>query len=163
LSAPAGIIAPELKRLRKLLARKRREPIRIIIATDPTRPVRTLNIPRFLPVALLTASAILILGAIGLSFSTWSMSGTITGLKNRVMAMMQLADTMAMDSESVAHAGTLGQDDGSAVHVRKPSGGQGRFVIEAVNSNEQVEVVLDLASGDMDEASYRSTPDRVAL
>jgi uncharacterized protein YcbK (DUF882 family) len=153
-SAPDGIIAPELKRLRKLLARKRRDPIRIIIATDPTRPVRTLTIPRSLPALLLAASAILILVAIGLSFSTWSMRGTISGLKNRVVAMMQLADDMAIPPEGIAQANTLGPSDGA--HVRKPTGAQARFTIEAANTGEQVEVLLDLASGDMDEATYRA-------
>jgi uncharacterized protein YcbK (DUF882 family) len=154
--SPDGIIAPELRRLRKLLARKRHEPIRIIITTDPTRPVRTLTIPRFLPAALLAASAILILVAIGLSFSTWSMKSTISGLKNRVMAMMQLADNMAMTPEGIAQADMFGGNGGLATHVRKPSGGQGRFTIEAANTGEEVEVVLDLASGDMDEAAYRA-------
>jgi uncharacterized protein YcbK (DUF882 family) len=159
-SSPDGIIAPELRRLRKLLARKRREPIRIMIATDPTRPVLTFTIPRLLPGALLTILSTLLMAAIILSFNTWSMSGTIRGLKNRVMAMMQLADGVAMGSPAVAQtglqAGVLGAGPEAAVRVHKASGGQGRFLIEAANGNEQVEVVLDLASGDMDEASYRA-------
>jgi uncharacterized protein YcbK (DUF882 family) len=154
-SAPDGIIAPELKRLRKLLAQKRRDPIRIIIATDPTRPVRTLTIPRFVPAALLVASALLVAIAVGLSFSTWTMSGKLTGLKNRVVAMMKLADDMATAPESVAQAGVL-RPSLSAVNVHKPSGAQARFTIELATSGEQLEVVLDLASGDMDEASYRA-------
>jgi uncharacterized protein YcbK (DUF882 family) len=156
MTAPDGIIAPELKRLRKLLAQKRRDPIRIIIATDPTRPVRTLTIPRFVPVALLTASALLILIAIGLSFSTWSMSGKLAGLKNRVVAMMQLADDMAISPERVAQADVLSAGSNLATHVRKPVGAQGRFTIEATSVGEQLEVVFDLASGDMDETTYRA-------
>src|SRR5512138_353824 len=155
MTAPDGIIAPELKRLRKLLAQKRRDPIRIIIATDPTRPVRTLTIPRFVPVALLSASALLILIAIGLSFSTWSMSGKLAGLKNRVVAMMQLADDMAISPEGVAQADVLNPASNLATHVRKPAGAQGRFTIEATSVGEQLEVVFDLASGDMDATTYR--------
>lgn len=154
--APDGIIAPELKRVRKLLAKKRHEPIRIIIATDPTRPVRTLTIPRFLPAALLYAAAVLLLTAIGLSFSTYSMWGRIAGLKHRVMAMMQLTDNVAIPPEGIAQAGVLGLSDAPAMHVRPPSGGRGRFVVEAVNTGEQVEVAIDLASGELDQGSYRA-------
>ena len=154
-SAPDGIIAPELKRLRKLLAQKRRDPIRIIIATDPKRPVRTLTIPRFVPAALLAASALLVAIAIGLSFSTWTLSGKLTGLKNRVVAMMKLADDLATAPESVAQSGVL-RPDTSAVSVHKPSGIQARFTMELATSGELLEVGFDLASGDMDEATYRA-------
>ena len=154
--APDGIIAPELRRLRKLLARKRREPIRIIITTDPTRPVRTLTIPRRLPAVVLVAAAVLLVLDLGLGVSTWSMSGTIAGLKHRVVAMMQLADNRAIPGEGVAQASMLGAGDGPAAPLRKPSGARGRFVIEAANTGEEVEVVVDLASGDVDEATYRA-------
>ena len=153
MTSPAGAIAPELKRLRKLLARRKRAPIRIIITTDPTAPVRTLTIPRFVPLAFLVASTILVFASIGLSFSTWSMSGTVSGLKNRVMAMMQLADNMAM-SPLQSEAG--GNTQTGSLHLSKPIRGQGRFSIETANASEQVEVVLDIASGDLDEASYRA-------
>jgi len=155
-TSPDGIIAPELRRLRKLLARKRREPIRIIIAIDPKRPVLTLSIPRFLPATLLAVVGLLLFVAIVLSFSTWSMNGTIHGLKNRVMAMMQLADGVAMDTKASVQAGVTGEGGGAAVRIHKPSGAQGRFLIEAANGNEQVEVVFDLGSGDLEEASYRA-------
>jgi uncharacterized protein YcbK (DUF882 family) len=153
-TSPDGIIAPELKRLRKLLARKRREPIRIIITTDPTRPVRTLTLPRFLPVALLAGLAVLVTVAIVLSFSTWTMSGTIVGLKNRVMAMMQLADSVALPAPGIVQAGMF--DKGAPLHLHKPSRGRGHFTVEAANTGEQVEIGFDLGSGDMDEASYRA-------
>src|SRR5512140_2939533 len=154
-SAPPWTAAPELKRVRKELARKRRAPIRIILATDPSRPVRTLTIPRFVPAAVLVASGLLVLASAGLSFSTWSLSSSVGRLKNRVMAMMQLADDLALHPQGVAQAGTLGADDAATVHPRKPSGEKGRFTIEA-NGSEQVEVVVDLASGEVDEASYRA-------
>jgi len=153
-NAPDGIIAPELIRLRKLLTQKRRDPIRIIITTDPTRPVRTLTIPRFLPVALLAGLALLVVISAGLSFSTWTMSGTITGLKNRVMAMMQLADDMAISPEGSAQADMLGSSRSPALHLR--SGAQGRFTIEAINSGEQLDVAFDLGTGEMDADMYRA-------
>ena len=155
-NSPDGIIAPELRRLRKLLTRKRREPIRIIIVTNPSRPVRTVTIPRLLPAALLAALSTLLVVAVVMSFSTWSMNGTIHGLKVRVLAMMQLADGVAMGPQGIAQAGMFGAGSEPTVHVHNPNGGQGRFTIEAANDNEQVEVVLDLASGDMDEVSYRA-------
>jgi hypothetical protein len=113
-TAPSITAAPELTRMRRELARKRREPIRIIIATDPNRPVRTLTVPRTLPAVLLASSAILVLAAIALSFSTWSMSDTVAGLRKRVLAMVQLADTMALHPEellprSTSQHGTPGE------------------------------------------------------
>jgi uncharacterized protein YcbK (DUF882 family) len=152
-SAPDGIIAPELKRLRKLLAQKRRDPIRIIIATDPLRPIRTFTIPRFVPAVLLAASALLVVMAIGLSFSTWTMRGKLVGLKHRVVAMMKLADDLAIAPEGIAQADML-RPGVSAIH--KPGGAQAHFTLESSASGEQLEVGFDLASGDMDEATYRA-------
>ena len=153
-SSPDGIIAPELRRLRKLLSRKRREPIRIIIATDHTRPVRTLTLPRLLPVAFLGTLAMLLIIAMVLSFSTWIMRGTIHLLKHRVMAMMQLTDGMAMRPNGVAQASLFSNRGEASVRLRKPGGEKGHFTIEAVNSGEQIEVVFDLATGDMDVDNY---------
>jgi uncharacterized protein YcbK (DUF882 family) len=154
-NAPPWTNAPELKRVRKELARKRREPIRIIIASDPSRPVRTLTIPRFLPTTILIAAAALLVTAVGLSFSTWSLSGSVRRLKSRAVAMMQLADGMALHPQGIAVAGTFRQS-GLTTRTHKPSGAQGRFTIEAANFGEQIDVVVDLASGEIDEASYRS-------
>ena len=154
-SLPPWTAAPELRRVRKELARKRREPIRIIIASDPSRPVRTVTIPRFLPTAVLATAAALLIASVGLSFSTWSLSSSVSRLKRRAVAMMQLADGMALHPQGIAVAGTYRQS-GAALQTRKPSGALGRFTIEAANFDEQVEVVLDLASGEVDEASYRA-------
>lgn len=154
-SAPPWTAAPELRRVRKELARKRREPIRIIIASDPSRPVRTLSLPRFLPTAVLVAAALLLVAAVGLSFSTWSLSSSVGRLKSRVVAMMQLADGMALHPQGIAVAGTLRQG-GVTFRTHRPSGAQGRFTVEAANFGEQVELVVDLASGELDEASYRA-------
>jgi len=139
--------------VRKELARKRREPIRIIIASDPSRPVRTWSLPRYLPTTLLVAATVLLAASIGLSLTTWSLSGSVARLKHRVVAMMQLADGMALHPQGIAVAGTLRQ--GAPLHPRKPSGAQGRFTLEG-GANEQIEIVVDLASGEIDETSYRA-------
>jgi len=153
-SSPDGVIAPELRRLRKLLSRKRREPIRIIVTTDPTRPVRTLTIPRFVPAAFIGMLVTLLLIAMVLTFSTWTMSGTISLLKHRVMAMMQLADGVAMSPEGIAQASMFSGRNDASVHLRKPSGEKGHFAIENANNGERTEVVFDLATGDLDVDSY---------
>jgi len=155
-TVPHWSAAPELKRLRRELARKRREPIRIIIATDPTRPVRSLTIPRYLPAALLAASIMLVLAAIGLSFSTWSMSGNLAKLRGRVVAMMQISDNLALRPQGIAQASMLPRAGGFALPLHKPSGAQGRFVLEGANVGERVDVVFDLGTGDLDQASYRA-------
>jgi uncharacterized protein YcbK (DUF882 family) len=147
--------------MRRELGRKRREPIRIIIATDPNHPVRTLTIPRILPTVLLASLAALVLFALALSFSTWSMRDTVASLRARVVAMVELADAVALHPEgllspSTAPNGKPVQSDGLARPIRKPSRSQGRFVIEGPINGERVEVILDLASGDMEESSYRA-------
>jgi uncharacterized protein YcbK (DUF882 family) len=148
--------APELKRLRKELARKRREPIRIIITTDPTRPVRTLTIPRYLPLVLLAAATVLVIAAVGLSFTTWSLRGHLAKLRGRAVAMMQMADNLALRPQGIAHAGMFPRGQGLAPLLHKPGGTQGRFAIESANASEQVDVVFDLATGDMDADAYRA-------
>jgi len=120
------------------------------------RPVRTLTIPRLLPAGLLAASALLVVIAIGLSFSTWTMSGKLAGLKNRVVTMMKLADDMAISPEGVAQADVLRPSANPAIHVHKPSGAQARFTLETASLGEQLEIAFDLSSGDMDEATYRA-------
>jgi uncharacterized protein YcbK (DUF882 family) len=153
---PQRIVAPELKRMRLHLSRKRREPIRIIIATDPCRPVRTLTIPRCLPMILLTASALLVLFAIGLSFNTLSMRGTVNHLRNRVLSMVKLADTMAVDPLTVTRASFFAHGDGfkGESYVRKPSSMEGRFVLESVNTGESINVVLNMTTGELSADSY---------
>jgi len=155
-NAPRWFAFPELKRLRRELARKRREPIRIIITTDPRRPVRTLSIPRYLPVALLLASAVLVIVAVVLSFSTWSLRGNLTKLRGRVVSMMQISDNLALHPQGIVEAGMLPQHQGLASPLRKPGGAQGRFTIESGNANEHVDVVFDLGTGEMDEGAYRT-------
>ena len=105
---------------------------------------------------MLAGSAVLLLIAIAASFSTWSMSGTVNALKGRVVAMMQMADTMALQPQSVAQAATFGDDQGSPLHIRKPSGNVVHFTIETASTNEQMDVAIDLAKGEMDESTYRS-------
>jgi uncharacterized protein YcbK (DUF882 family) len=153
---PQQTLAPELKRMRLKLSRRRREPIRIILTTDPCSPVRTLTIPRSLPTILLTASVLLVLFAIGLSFNTWSMRMTVSHLRNRVLSMVKLADTMAVDPLAVSQAGFLAHGDGfgGASFVRKPRGMEGRFILESVNTGESVEVILSLATGELSVDSY---------
>jgi uncharacterized protein YcbK (DUF882 family) len=54
----------------------------------------------------------------------------------------------------MAVAGTFRQG-GAAFQTHRPSGAQGRFTVEG-GANEQVEVIVDVASGEVDEASYRA-------
>ena len=57
------------------------------------------------------------------------------------------------DGRVLASVSTLG---GDLPAVRRPSGQVGRFTIESVNTGESVEVVLDLASGEVEATSYRA-------
>jgi uncharacterized protein YcbK (DUF882 family) len=152
MAAPSDDSTTELRRIRKQQAvRPRRERLRIVIASDPERPIRTLTLPRALPtVATLVASA-LVLATVLLICGSWHMSGSVHSLEHRVRAMVQAADSVALHP--------LPDEAGRAAEpasVRRPTGETGRFVVESVNNGESTEVRLDLASGEVEARSYRA-------
>jgi uncharacterized protein YcbK (DUF882 family) len=146
-------IAATLKRIRKEAVRPRRERrLRIMIAGDPQRPVRTLTLPRALPTLISLAGAALLLVTIVLLCGSWRMSATLGGLEHRVRSMMQVADIVALHPLRGAEArGAAGHRP--ALHA--PAGGLGRFTLESANTNESMEVRINLASGEIEPASYR--------
>src|SRR5664279_1608314 len=90
-------IAEILKRIRKEAVRPRRERrLRIMIACDPQRPIRTLTLPRALPTLISLAGAALLLATIISLCGSWRMSANLGGLEHRVRSMMQVADTVAL-------------------------------------------------------------------
>lgn len=149
--AKADKALPDLERIRKEAAAPRRERLRIVIAGDPSRPIRTLSLPRGLPKIVSIVALVLVLGTAALIAGSWHMNGSLARLEGRVQAMVQAADTVAQhplpDAERVV--------GGEGAAPRRPSGEKGRFVIESVNTGESVEVRLDLASGEVEASSYR--------
>jgi uncharacterized protein YcbK (DUF882 family) len=143
---------PDLRRIRKEAQRPRRERLRIMIATDPHRPIRTLVLPRVLPTVITLAGLALVVTTVLLICGSWQMKGTLAGLEHRVRAMVQAADTVALHPVR----GGEGPAEGAAtLAVRVPAGDVGRFVIESANTGETVEVRVNLASGEVEAASYR--------
>ena len=152
--ADARRSVPELERIRREAAAPRRERLRIVIASDASRPIRTLTLPRGLPRAV-TITALLLIALTGaLIAGSWHMNGSLRRLDNRVQAMVQAADTLAMHPLPGAIEAEAELPAGAG--ARRPSGQKGHFTAHLVNTGEEVEVHLDLASGEVEASSYRA-------
>jgi uncharacterized protein YcbK (DUF882 family) len=149
---------PELERIRKEASAPRRERLRIVIASDASRPLRTFTLPRGLPRAVSLVALVLILTTVVLIAGSWHMNGSLQRLEGRVQAMVQAADTVALHPlPGLADVAAAEADvTGAGAAARRPTGEKGRFVIESVNRGETVEVRLDLASGEVEAKSYRA-------
>src|SRR6266700_1245807 len=150
----ARLISETLKRIRKdkEASKPRREArLRIMIASDPNRPIRTLTLPRAAPTVVTLLGASLVVVTILLLCGSWRMSTTMGGLEQRVRSMMQMADTVALHPlrEGEAHA------EGRRAALRPPSGEIGHFTLESANNGESMEVRINLASGEIEPESYR--------
>ncbi len=149
---PTTTIAETLRQLRKERERPRRDRrLRIMIATDPERPIRTLVLPRALPMVISLIGAALLLATVILLCGSVRMSETLGGLERRVRSMMQVADTVAMHP---LHEGDA-RADGRMPTVRPPSGEIGHFTLESSNTGERMEVKINLTSGEIEPESYR--------
>lgn len=142
---------PQVLQIRKELARPRREPLRIIIAADPKRPVRTVVLPRLLPLVVVGVAAALILVALGLSFTSWRLGSSVGRLQGRVAQMVHAAEDVAQHPLPV-----MMTTAGVVPTVLKPVGNKGQFTLESVNTGAQLVVTIDLASGEVEPASYRA-------
>ncbi len=145
-------VAETLRQLRKQPQRPRRDRrLRIMIACDPERPIRTLVLPRALPMLISLIGAALLLATVILLCGSVRMSETLGGLERRVRSMMQVADTVAMHPlrEGDARAG------GRTPSLRPPSGEIGHFTLESANTGESMEVKINLTSGEIEPESYR--------
>jgi uncharacterized protein YcbK (DUF882 family) len=146
---------PELERIRRESAAPRpRERLRIVIATDASRPIRTFTLPRGLPRAV-TIIALLLIATTGVLIAgSWHMNGSLRQLDSRVQAMVQAADTLALHPLPGATEATA--DLSATTAVRSPSGDKAHVVLHLVNTGEEVDVRLDLASGEVEPSSYRA-------
>jgi uncharacterized protein YcbK (DUF882 family) len=96
-------------------------------------------------------AGLLVVTTAGLLAGSWRLNGSVNRLEGRVHEMVLAADTAAMHPLP-----ELGEGEGATASPRRPTGQKGKFVLESVNTGERVEVVLDLASGEVEPASYRS-------
>jgi uncharacterized protein YcbK (DUF882 family) len=150
--SPPRSSAAELRRIRKELSRRQRAPWRVIIASDPDRPVRTFVLPRALPRIIAGLVGGLVLFALGSSFTSVRLGATVGELRGRVGKMVRAAEEVARHPlPGVEQASMLPL----SMPVRRPAGEIARFELESVNTGERVEVTIDLATGEADLASYR--------
>jgi uncharacterized protein YcbK (DUF882 family) len=149
----------DLDRIRKEQSQRRRRAsrLRIVIASDPDRPVRTFTLPRALPKVALVAGAILIGATLILACGSWKLNGTLGLLEGRMRAMVQAADSVALASPDGAAAGggVTNARSALAAPARAPAGAIGKFTLESVNTGETMEVALNLSTGEVEGESYR--------
>jgi uncharacterized protein YcbK (DUF882 family) len=155
----------EVERARREFARgaQKREPLRIVITSGPRRPIRTIVLPARLPFVAVGFVAVVLLIAVGLGFASWSLNGVVSRLSRRMSAMTSAADELARyplpQGQQMLTAAAL--DAGSWRARARPERSVpperlGRLQLESVNTGEQMEVLLDLATGEPDEQSYRA-------
>jgi uncharacterized protein YcbK (DUF882 family) len=148
----------ELQRIRKELVRPRRERLRIMVASDPSRPIRTFVLPRALPTFVSLTAAALVVTTILLICGSWRMRGSVHGLERRVRAMVQAADSVALHPAPAAAApgeGGPASTGAMLAAVRLPAGEIGRFTIQSANTGEEMEVRLNLTTGEVEPTCYR--------
>jgi uncharacterized protein YcbK (DUF882 family) len=153
--ADARRSVPELERIRReKAAAPRRERLRIVIATDASRPIRTFTLPRGLPRTVTIIALLLIATTGALIAGSWHMNGSLRQLDNRVQAMVQAADTLAL--HPLPGATDTAADLSAGTSVRRPTGDKAHVVLHLVNTGEEVDVRLDLGSGEVEASSYRA-------
>lgn len=143
--------------LNRILADRRKQPPkarwRVMIASDPSRPVRTFTLPRLLPALASLFAILLVVATVLLACGSWKLSGSLGALERRVRAMMQAADSVALAGNDGAPSGDPAAL--AAVRVGKiASGGMGKFTIEAANNGETVDIRINLATGEVEPAGY---------
>ena len=67
-----------------------------MVASDPSRPVRTFTLPRLLPTMMSLFAIALVAATVILAFGSWKLSGSLGALQHRVRAMVQAADSVAL-------------------------------------------------------------------
>lgn len=148
----------DLRRIRKEQSKTPRARLRIVIAGDPSRPIRTISLPASLPTVVLVVGGALALFTVILACGSWKLSDARYALERRVRAMVQAADSVALGSAEAATDATL--TDGHRMMAgtgptRAPAGPTGRFVVQSANTGEEMEVKFSLATGEMEADAYR--------
>lgn len=147
----------DLDRIRKEQAKPRHARLRIMIASDPTRPIRTISLPRRLPLVASLIVGTLALATVVLACGSWKLSDTLSGLERRMFAMVRAADSVALDGEQPAGVatGAAAASLGPAGGMHAPGGPIGKFVIQSANTGEELEVKVNLATGEVEAEGYR--------
>src|SRR5262245_47313188 len=86
----------DLDRILKQQGKTARTRLRLMIASSPSRPIRTFTLPRALPTLLSLAAVALVLVTVILACGSWKMHDAMGALEHRVRAMVQAADSVAL-------------------------------------------------------------------
>jgi len=143
--------------LNRILADRRKQPPkarwRVMIASDPSRPVRTFTLPRLLPALASLFAVMLVVATVLLACGSWKLSGSLGALERRARAMMQAADSVALAANDGAPSGDPAAL--ASVNIGKvASGGIGKFTIESANNGETIEIHINLATGEVEPTGY---------
>lgn len=138
--------------------------LRILIASDPTRPMRAITLPPNLPLLASLVGGVLLLATVFLAHGSLKLSDARASLEHRMRAMVQAADSAAFASGGPeTQGGWLGTHLGlgtastraGSLATRPPAGKIGHFTIQSSNNGEEMEVHVNLATGELDPESYR--------
>ena len=143
----------DLDRIRKQQNKTRHARLRIMIAGDPNRPIRTISLPRALPAVVSLAAAVLIVATVTLAAGSWKLSGALGALQHRVRAMVAAVDSVALHPN--ARARERSGAAGPLPTLRSPSGDVGTFVVESANTGETATVAVNLSTGEVEADGYR--------
>jgi uncharacterized protein YcbK (DUF882 family) len=151
--------AIDLRRIRKEQGKKRRARLRIMIASDPNRPIRTISLPRVLPVVISLTAGTLVLATVFFAFGSWRLSDARSTLERRVRAMVQAADSVALRQDREQMDATTMVSVLPQIPLMPParvvSGAVGRFVVQSVNNGEEMVVNVNLGTGEVPADDYR--------
>ena len=149
----------DLQRIRKDQAKPRRARLRIMIAGDPNRPIRTISLPRRLPLIVSLVVGTLAIATIVLACGSWKLSDALSHVQRRMFAMARAADSVALGDggpgRSPSTAGARLGATGPAGALRPQTGPTGRFVIQSANTGEELEVKVNLATGEVEAEGYK--------
>ena len=131
----------------------------IMVASDPSRPVRTFTLPRLLPTVLSLFTVALIAATVILARGSWKLSGLARqaraprardGAGRRQRRALARRKRQRRDARRRLDAGARGDDAGRAHHGQRHR--QVRH--QSANTGEEVEVALNLSTGEVDAAGY---------
>jgi uncharacterized protein YcbK (DUF882 family) len=149
----------DLKRILQQQRRPKKARWRIMVASDPTRPVRTFTLPRLLPTVLSLFTDALVAATVILACGSWKLSGALGRLEHRVRAMVHAADSVALAPDP--NGAATGSGDGQMLIptvttrvVQTPGARIGKFVLQSANTGEEIEVSLNLDTGEVEAAGY---------
>jgi uncharacterized protein YcbK (DUF882 family) len=123
--------------------------------------MRAITLPSALPLLASLLGGGLLLATVLLACGSWKLSDARAALEHRLRAMVQAADSAALDPVggqadlTSAFGPDVGRDQAAAPSTRPPRLEKGQFVVQSVNNGEEMEVTFNIATGELDADAYR--------